>query len=243
MSNFFKRWSSLKAESAVNKPIEQSEGQKSLVKDKAIHDNIYDSTSSISNTDPEIINEGLLKEQSPEDLSQNSVQQPSLEDVEKLTPESDFSTFMNKDVAGDVHQAAMKKLFTNPHFNVMDGLDIYIDDYSIEDPLPEGMLEKMYQSSALGLFKPLEVDATNSDQIALVPSNNSISELEIQSHSEQNSEANAAFTNTTTVDSIPHQEQFDFTIPNPIDQKGEVLQEIKNLNNIEVENKDDHTGL
>ena len=32
--------------------------------------------------------------------------------------------------------AAMKKLFTDPHFNVMDGLDIYIDDYRKPDPLP-----------------------------------------------------------------------------------------------------------
>jgi hypothetical protein len=239
MSNFFKRWSSLKAENTVNKPIEPSEGQKSLVTDKAILDNPLP----ISNADHKI-NEGLLEEQSPEDITQSFIQQPSLEDVDKLTAESDFSTFMNKDVAGDVHQAAMKKLFSNPHFNVMDGLDIYIDDYSIEDPLPLGMLEKMYQSTALGLFKPLEVDATNSDHSALVPSNDLLSELETQTHSENNSEANAAFTKTTTtVDSIPHQEQFDFTISNPIDQNGEALQETKNLNNIEVEVKDDHTGL
>ncbi len=238
MSNFFKRWSSLKAENTVNKPLELTEDQKSLVTDKAILDNPLP----ISNSDHKI-NEELFKEQSPADITQSSIQQPSLEDVDKLTAESDFSTFMNKDVAGDVHQAAMKKLFTNPHFNVMDGLDIYIDDYSIEDPLPEGMLEKMYQSNALGLFKPLEVDATDSDQSALVPSNNLMSELEIQTHSEQNSEANVTFTKTTAVDSIPHQEQFDFTISNPIDQNGEALQEIKNLNNIEVENKDDHTGL
>jgi len=38
----------------------------------------------------------------------------------------------------------------------MDGLDIYIDDYSKEDPLPAGMLEKMVQSSMLGLFKKVE---------------------------------------------------------------------------------------
>jgi hypothetical protein len=29
-----------------------------------------------------------------------------------------------------VKNAAMKKLFADPHFNVMDRLDIYIDDYS-----------------------------------------------------------------------------------------------------------------
>jgi hypothetical protein len=50
----------------------------------------------------------------------------------------------------------MKKLFSDPHYNIMDGLDIYIGDYSKEDPLPPGMLEKMVQSSMLGLFKKVE---------------------------------------------------------------------------------------
>jgi hypothetical protein len=49
----------------------------------------------------------------------------------------------------------MKKLFSDPHFNVMDGLDIYIDDYSIAEPIPPSMLEKMYQSTALGLFQTI----------------------------------------------------------------------------------------
>ena len=44
---------------------------------------------------------------------------------------------------GDVKRAALRKLFTDPHFNVMDGLDIYIDDYSKPDPMPEGMLDKL----------------------------------------------------------------------------------------------------
>jgi hypothetical protein len=39
-------------------------------------------------------------------------------------------------VAPEVKNAAFKKLFADPHFNVMDGLDIYIDDYSKPDPLP-----------------------------------------------------------------------------------------------------------
>jgi hypothetical protein len=33
-----------------------------------------------------------------------------------------------------VRNAALKKLFTDPHFNVMDGLDVYIDDYGKPDP-------------------------------------------------------------------------------------------------------------
>ena len=35
----------------------------------------------------------------------------------------------------------------------MDGLDTYIDDYGIPDPLPEGMLRQMAQAQFLGLFR------------------------------------------------------------------------------------------
>jgi len=236
VSNFFKRWSNLKAENTANKLPESIESQKSLVTDKGITDNSLPAL----NAEPQLTNEGLLKEPGSEEITHKSTQGPSLEDVGKLTPESDFTTFMNKDVAGDVHQAAMKKLFSDPHFNVMDGLDIYIGDYSIEDPLPEGMLEKMYQSTALGLFKPLEDEIANSDQSTLLPSNSLKSEPEVQLNSEFNSESNVSLSKAKT--GVPHQEQFDFTLTSPMDQKDEAVQE-KNINNIEVENKDDHTGL
>jgi cell division septation protein DedD len=51
-----------------------------------------------------------------------------------------------------VRNAAMKKLFTDPHYNVMDRLDIYIDDYSLPDPLPESMLRQMASAKFLNLF-------------------------------------------------------------------------------------------
>ena len=77
----------------------------------------------------------------------------TLEDVEKIDPLApDFSAFMQSDVDPAVQQAALKKMFSDPHFNVMDGLDIYIDDYSKPDPLPAGMLERMAQSEMLKLF-------------------------------------------------------------------------------------------
>jgi hypothetical protein len=46
----------------------------------------------------------------------------------------------------------MKKLFADPHFNVMDGLDIYIDDYSVSEPIPESMLRQMASAKFLKLF-------------------------------------------------------------------------------------------
>ena len=83
-------------------------------------------------------------------------QLPTLADVEKLTPQSDFSSFMTQGVTPEVRNAAMKKLFTDPHYNVMDGLDIYIGDYNTPDPMPEGMLAKMVGAQFLGLVKAPE---------------------------------------------------------------------------------------
>jgi hypothetical protein len=74
---------------------------------------------------------------------------PALPPVEELTMESDFRAFLHPKVEEHLKRAALKKLFADPHFNTMDGLDVYIDDYNIPDPLPEGMLEKLTQYRTL----------------------------------------------------------------------------------------------
>jgi hypothetical protein len=81
---------------------------------------------------------------------------PPLPDVESLTPDSDFTQFMEPHVNADTRRAAVKRLFQDPRYNVMDGLDVYIDDYSKPDPLPEGWLEKMTQMSRLGEYREPE---------------------------------------------------------------------------------------
>ena len=77
---------------------------------------------------------------------------PTLADVAALTRESDYARFVAPGVDSGIKNAALKKLFTDPHFNIMDRLDTYIDDYGQPDPLPEGMLRQMAQSQFLGLF-------------------------------------------------------------------------------------------
>ncbi|MCV2349008.1 DUF3306 domain-containing protein [Paucibacter sp. Y2R2-4] len=78
---------------------------------------------------------------------------PTWSDVAELKADSDYTRFMAQDVDLGVQRAAMKKLFfSDPHFNVMDGLDTYIDDYSQPDPIPLAMLRQMNQSRALNLF-------------------------------------------------------------------------------------------
>ena len=78
---------------------------------------------------------------------------PTLADTVQLTPDSDFQPFMAKDVASEVRNAAMKKLFTDPHFNVMDRMDVYIDDYGQPDPIPQAMLRQMVSAKFLNLFE------------------------------------------------------------------------------------------
>ena len=78
---------------------------------------------------------------------------PSLKDVEALTTESNFIPFVARDVAPEVRNAAMKKLFADPHYNLMDRMDTYIDDYSKPDPLPEWMLRQMAGARFLKLFE------------------------------------------------------------------------------------------
>ena len=85
--------------------------------------------------------------------------QPTLEDVAKLTADSDYSAFAARNVAASVRNAAMRKLFAgDPHFNVMDGLDVYIDDYSVGVPIPKSMLRQMVQARSLGLLDDELVD-------------------------------------------------------------------------------------
>jgi hypothetical protein len=74
---------------------------------------------------------------------------PALPPVESLQFESDFKAFMHEKVDEAVKRAALRRLFSDPRFNVMDGLDIYIDDYSVEDPIPAAMLAGLEHAKAV----------------------------------------------------------------------------------------------
>lgn len=68
---------------------------------------------------------------------------PTLEDAARLTPDADFSAFVAQGVDKSVQRLALKKLFADPHFNVVDGLDIYMSDYNKASPLAPGMLASL----------------------------------------------------------------------------------------------------
>ncbi|NDY91842.1 DUF3306 domain-containing protein [Ideonella livida] len=82
---------------------------------------------------------------------------PTAADLQALDagdPAADFSRFMQPGVDGALKNAALRKLFTDPHFNVMDGLDVYIEDFGQPDPLPPGMLAQLAGGDFLGLRQP-----------------------------------------------------------------------------------------
>lgn len=81
----------------------------------------------------------------PAPASEAQAQPPALElpALEDLNLDSDFSGFLKEEVSEALRRQALKKLFSDPHFNRMDGLDIYIDDYSIPDPIPPDILKRI----------------------------------------------------------------------------------------------------
>jgi hypothetical protein len=88
----------------------------------------------------------------------------TLPPVDSLTPDSDFAPFMKPEVDADTKRKAVKMLFQDPRYNVMDGLDVYIDDYSKPDPLPEGWLEKMTQMARLGEYQDPDREKAEPDK-------------------------------------------------------------------------------
>ena len=145
---FFSRWSQRKQ--AVKLGLAEEDISPNKVQDKP-QPSVQNSEVSVANVKPESA-----------DPAAEPPKLPTLSDVEQLTPDSDFSTFMTQGVSPEVRNAAMKKLFTDPHYNVMDGLDIYIGDYNTPDPLPAGMLAKMVGAQFLGLVKAPEDVAQSS---------------------------------------------------------------------------------
>ena len=86
------------------------------------------------------------QKKAPEKAVDPKAPPPELPPVEKLTFDSDYRAFFHPKVDEDVRRAALKKLFSDPRFNVMDGLDVYIDDYSKTEPIPAAMLAQLKQA-------------------------------------------------------------------------------------------------
>jgi Protein of unknown function (DUF3306) len=87
---------------------------------------------------------------------------PNLPPVDKLTPESDFTGFMHPKVEDALRRVALKKLFSDPHFNVADPFEAYSGDWTGGEPIPDEMLATLNQAKQL-LFNDKEKEQAQKD--------------------------------------------------------------------------------
>lgn len=94
----------------------------------------------------------------------------ALPEPDSLEFSSDFAAFMHEEVEDGLRRAALQKLFHAEHFNVMDGLDVYIDDYNSFEPIGEEMLKGLNQARGL-LFdgEPPEAVPESAPAVAGLP--------------------------------------------------------------------------
>jgi len=81
---------------------------------------------------------------------------PPLPSVDQLTPQSDFAGFMHPKVEDALRRLALKKLFSDPHFNIPDPYEAYSGDWTGGEPIPEAMLASLEQMKALLKTPPAE---------------------------------------------------------------------------------------
>lgn len=153
---FLHRWSRRKMQGEAAPPEELRPVAQRLADSPVPGEAVADATAA---------QEGIAEQ---EKAQQPEAPLPTLEDAQALTPESDFKPFVARNVAPEVRNAAMKKLFADPHFNVMDRMDVYIDDYSNPAPLQAAQLRKMASAAFLKLVDDDEEQTAGEKQALLV---------------------------------------------------------------------------
>lgn len=126
---------------------------------------------------------------------------PSLDSLQGL--QSDYLDFMQPKVTQQLKRAALKKLFADPHFNVIDRFEAYSEDYTQADPIPAAMLRGLNQAKGL-LFphddpkqdapkpdesKPDELNQERALPSAVDPLRNAEVEIEAEAQPEAQPEA------------------------------------------------------
>jgi hypothetical protein len=112
----------------------------------------------------------------------------ALPSVESLTFDADFTAFMKPDVDPSLKRDALKKLFSDPRFNVMDGLDTYIDDYTKFEPLDAETARSLV--SARYIFDPPKTRVNKQGVVEDVPPEEV--EAEAQADAQARADADAA---------------------------------------------------
>ena len=108
----------------------------------------------------------LKKEEQKQPQPKDETPAPALPPLEKLTPESDFTGFMHPKVDDALRRVALKKLFSDPHFNIPDPFEPYSRDFNVEDPIPPELLATLKQAEQLvfGEKQPKEEVASEEKQ-------------------------------------------------------------------------------
>ncbi len=93
--------------------------------------------SAAASATPDVTGTPALSSSSDDTANAAELELPQLSSISLV---EDFTPFMQAKVPQALRQQALKALFKEPHFNVMDGLDTYIDDYTVFEPItPEVM--------------------------------------------------------------------------------------------------------
>src|SRR2546421_5990578 len=90
---------------------------------------------------------------------------PALPPVESLTPESEFSGFMHPKVKEELRRLALKKLFSDPHFNLPDPFEAYSGDWTGGEPIAPELLATLNQARSV-LFTEEEKKAADEREAA-----------------------------------------------------------------------------
>ena len=74
--------------------------------------------------------------------------------IDQLTAESDFRPFMGARVDTGTRRTALKKLFTDAHYNAPDLFEPYSADFTGGEPIPEEMLKTLNHARKLLFDEP-----------------------------------------------------------------------------------------
>jgi hypothetical protein len=71
---------------------------------------------------------------------------PQLPPADQLTAESDFTGFMHPKVEDALRRVALKKLFTDPHFNTPDPFEPFSGDWTVAEPISDELMKTLNQA-------------------------------------------------------------------------------------------------
>ena len=72
---------------------------------------------------------------------------PSIDSLKGLA--SEYAGFLKPGVSEDLKRAALKKLFSDPHFEAFERFEAYCEDYTIGEPIPAAMLKTLEHAKGL----------------------------------------------------------------------------------------------